>query len=145
MKYADWNKLTAEEKKAKHWKHHPRVRVATIFSILFAVVLFVFLLKIVQNTRTHVNRKPNDKEAYSVAKTFVQARLKQPATAVFPKSDYQATVDTALNAYDISSTVKSQDSSGKQVTSNWQVKMAYKGGDWADPNNWRLTDVALTH
>lgn len=143
MRYAEWNKLTDEERQSKHWRHHPRVRVATIFSIVFAVVLFFILLRVMQNTRVHVNRKPNEKEAFTVAKTFVADKLKQPATATFPKNDYTAKVDTAANKYDIQSTLKEQDSTGSLVQRRWQVQMAYKGGDWADKRSWQLTNVEI--
>ena len=144
MKYSDWRNLSDEEKKSVHWRHHPRIRVATIFSILFAVVFIVFMLRIFQNRRMHVNRKPNAREAYAIAKVFMTDHLKQPATASFPNNTFQSDIDTAHNSYRISSTVNAQDSSGKTVKTAWQVKLSYTGGDWASRNSWKLVDVSTT-
>jgi hypothetical protein len=144
MKYADWNKLDDDEKKTMHWRHHPRVRTATIFSILFAVVFAVVLLRVFQNRRMHVNRKPNNKEAFTIAKVFVKDRLKQPATASFPGNKFKSVIDTAQNSYNISSFVTVQDSSGKLIKSPWQVTLAYTGGDWADRKSWKVLSIKIT-
>jgi cell division protein FtsB len=85
MRYNEWNTLTDEEKKSTHWKHHPRIRVATIFSVLFALVFAVALLRIFKNKRVHVNRKPNRLEAFSVAKTFVQKQIEAAGYDKFPQ------------------------------------------------------------
>lgn len=143
MKYSEWNNLTDDEKRNTHWKHHPRIRIATIFSILFALVFVVFMLRVLQNRRVHVNRKPNAKEAYAIAKVFVNDRLKQQATATFPKSDFQSDIDTAGNHYNITSTVDVQDSTGHIVKSAWQVHLSYTGGDWADRKSWKVEDVKI--
>ena len=91
----------------------------------------------------HVNRKPNNKEAFAIAKVFVKDKLKQPATASFSKNNFQSDIDTAANSYQISSTVDAQDSSGRIVKTAWQVKLAYKGGDWADRKSWDVLDIAI--
>ncbi|GGH04463.1 hypothetical protein [Mucilaginibacter phyllosphaerae] len=143
MKYSEWNNLSQEDKKNTHWRRRPHVRTATIFSILFALVFIVFMLRVFQNRRMHVNRKPNAKEAFAIAKVFVNDKLKQPATASFPKSDFESTIDTAQNSYYISSTVDEQDSSGRMSKSEWQVKLSYTGGDWADRKSWKLVDILI--
>ncbi len=143
MKYADWNKLSTDEQKQKHWRHHPRVRIATIFSILFAVVLAGVLLSVFQNKRMHVNRKPIDKEAFAIAKVFVKERLAQPATANFSKNKFEAQIDTAANTYNVSSSVSAQDIGGNIRTHNWRVNLSYKGGDWADKNSWKLLGIDM--
>jgi hypothetical protein len=143
MRYAEWNKLDDEQKRSSHWKHHPRIRMATLFSIIFALVFIVVMMRIFQNRRMHVNRKPNNKEAFAIAKVFVKDKLKQPATANFPKSNFQSDIDTAANSYEISSTVDAQDSSGRIVKNAWQIKLAYKGGDWADRKSWDVLDIAI--
>jgi hypothetical protein len=143
MKYADWNNLSNDDKKNTHWRHHPRIRIATIFSILFALLFFVIMLRVLQNRQIHVNRKPNAKEAFAIAKVFVNDKLKQPATANFPKNSFESNIDTAHNTYNISSFVDSQDSSGKIVKSNWQVKLSYNGGDWADRKSWKVIDINI--
>ena len=144
MKYAEWNKLTHEERNTRHWRHHPRIRIATIFSIVFALFFFVVMLRVLQNRRIHVNRKPNAMEAFTMAKAFVSDKLKQPGTANFPKSKFESNIDTAHNQYHISSSVDAQNNSGKIVKSNWQVKLLYTGGDWADKKSWKLESVTIT-
>lgn len=144
MKYSEWNDLSDEDKKNTHWKRHPRMRIATIFSILFAVIFLVVMLRVLQNRRIHVNRKPNAKEAFAIAKIFVGDKLKQPGSASFPRTKFESVIDTAHNRYSISSYVDAQDSSGKIVKSAWQVKLSYTGGDWADRKSWNLIDVMIT-
>jgi hypothetical protein len=145
MKYSEWKQLDAEQRKNTHWKQHPRIRIATIFSILFAIAFFLFVARIMQNRRIHVNRKPIDKEAFAIAKVFVKDKLKQPASASFPKSNFNANIDTLHNSYQIASTVDAQDSSGKIVKLPWQVKLAYKGGDWADRKSWDVLDLNISN
>ncbi|MES2267107.1 MAG: hypothetical protein V4520_10120 [Bacteroidota bacterium] len=144
MKYSEWKNLSDDEKKNTHWKHHPRIRIATIFSILFALVFVVFMLRVLQNRRVHVNRKPNAKEAYAIAKVFVNDRLQQPGTANFPKNNFEQDIDTANNHYNISSTVDTQDSTGHMIKRQWSVQLNYSGGDWADRKSWKLEDVKIS-
>ncbi|WP_374950826.1 hypothetical protein [Mucilaginibacter sp.] len=143
MRYAEWNSLTNEQRKNAHWHHHPRVRLATIFSVLFALVFVVFLSRVFQNRRVHVNRKPNDKEAFAIAKAFVKDRVNQPQSATFAKNDFEKQIDTGRNSYTISSYVNVQDSSGKFSKKQWKVELAYKGGDWADKSSWDLVGVNI--
>jgi hypothetical protein len=143
MKYSEWNKLDDEGKKRLHWRHHPHIRVATLFSIVFAIVFAVVLLRVFQNRRMYVNRKPNAMEAFAIAKVFVKDSIMRAASATFPKNKFESVVDTANNSYNISSTVNQQDSSGKFYTTPWQVKLAYTGGDWASKNSWNLVDIKL--
>ncbi|MBK0379519.1 hypothetical protein [Mucilaginibacter segetis] len=145
MRYSEWRNLTPEEKKNTSWKKHPHIRTATIFSILFAIVFAVFLLRVFQNRRIHVNRKPNDKEAFAIAKEFVKQKLKQPSTSVFPKNDFTSTIDTATNSYQVRSTLKTLNDDGKMVRSEWKVNLIYTGGDWADKKSWQLKDVTIAH
>lgn len=143
MKYSDWKSLSDEERNKIHWRHHPRIRLATIFSILFALVFIVFMLRMFQNRRIHVNRKPNPKEAFAIAKVFVNDRIKQPESASYPKNDFESNIDTAQNIYNISSTVNAQDSSGKTIKTSWSVKLSYTGGDWAERKSWKLIDIVM--
>ncbi|AMR32885.1 hypothetical protein A0256_16395 [Mucilaginibacter sp. PAMC 26640] len=143
MRYAEWNRLTEDERKSRHWKHHPRIRIATIFSILFALVFVVVLLRVFQNRRMHVNVKPNKMEAFTISKSFVKDKLQQPQTASFPGNKFEAIVDTANSAYQISSSVKSQNSAGKIIQQSWNIKLSYTGGDWADRKSWTVKDLSL--
>ncbi|RYU91510.1 hypothetical protein EWM62_06100 [Mucilaginibacter terrigena] len=144
MKYSEWKNLSEEDKKNTHWRHHPRIRIATIFSILFALLFFVVMLRVLQNRRVHVNRKPNAKEAFAIAQVFVTDKLRQPRTASFPKNNFQSAIDTALNSYNISSYVDAQDSTGKMVKSTWEIKLSYTGGDWANRNSWKVKEMIIT-
>jgi hypothetical protein len=144
MRYNEWNTLTDEQKKSTHWKHHPRVKVATIFSVLFAIVFAVALLRIFKNKRVHVNRQPNALEAFTVSKSIVKSKLQYPATASFPTNKYQSVIDTAANTYQVSSTLNAQDSTGKIGKLNWRVQLTYAGGDWADPKSWSINDINIT-
>jgi hypothetical protein len=112
---------------------------------LFSIVFIIFLSRVFQNRRVHVNRKPNNKEAFAIAKAFVKDRVKQPETAGFSKNDFRSDVDTAKNSYNISSYVNVQDSTGKFTKSQWQVKLAYTGGDWADKSSWKLIDISISN
>ena len=143
MRIADWNKIDEEEKRNLHWKHHPRTRIASLFSIIFVIVFVVVMMRIFQNRRVHVNRKPNAKEAFTVAKVFIKDKLKQPATASFARNKFESNIDTAHNSYQISSYVEAQDSSGHLLKTPWQIKMAYKGGDWADRKSWSVTNIMM--
>lgn len=143
MKYAEWNKLSTDQRKNIHWRHHPRVRIATIFSVLLALLFIVFMFRVLQNRRVHVNRKPNDKEAFAIAKAFVKDRIKQPQSATFSKNDFKGMADTANNTYEISSYVNEQDSSGHFTKNNWEVKLSYTGGDWADKNSWKVVEINI--
>ena len=144
MKYAEWNKLNDEQKRNAHWKHHPHIRMATLFSIVFGILIFVMLLRVFQNRRMHVNRKPNNKEAFAIAKAFVKDRVKLPGSASFSNNDFQSDIDTARNSYSISSYVNAQDSSGRFIKNQWQVQLSYTGGDWADKNSWKLLDINIS-
>ena len=143
MKYKEWNNLSQEEKNKTLWKYHPRIRIMKMFSFLFVIVMLIFVFRVLQNRRVHVNRKPNAKEAFTIAKVFVKDKMQQPATANFTKSDFQADIDTAKNIYSITSYVNAQDSSGKIVKTNWQVKLAYKGGDWSEKASWVVNSLQL--
>jgi len=144
IKYSDWNKLNKEEKEGIHWRHHPHIRTAKIFTLLAAFLFGIFMLTVFRNRRVHVNRKPNQLEAFTVAKIFVNDHLKQPATSVFPKNSFTANIDTARDSYRISSTVSSQDSSGKMQQNSWTIHLAYKGGDWANPKSWQMLELNIS-
>ncbi|WP_143822179.1 hypothetical protein [Mucilaginibacter pedocola] len=141
MKYSEWNKLTDEEKKNTHWRKHPHVRVGTIFTVLFAIVFGVALLRIFKNKRVHVNRQPNAAEAFNTAKSIVKNKF--PRQVTFPTNKFDAQIDTAKNLYSISSTLNAQDSTGQFVKKAWQVNLSYTGGDWADTLSWHVNSLTL--
>ncbi|WP_462265207.1 hypothetical protein [Mucilaginibacter sp.] len=144
MKYSDWKLLTNDEKRQVKLRHRPPVRIASIFFGLFLLLLLVVVYKTLTNRTVHVNRNPTADEAYAVAKQFVQQRLKLPQTAVFPHKAQQADVDTEHQIYQLRSSVKSQETNGKQVTANWAIKLLYTGGDWEDQRSWQVKKLQFT-
>ena len=144
MKYSEWNSLSDEERQNTNWHKHPRVRTATLFSITFAIAFIIVILGISKNTTVHLNRKPTTTEAFAIAKVFVKEKLKQPEKAIFAKSAVNAVANDADNSYSLSSSVKIENNNGKMDPSNWEVKMRYTGGDWAERNSWQVTSVTIT-
>jgi hypothetical protein len=142
MKYSDWKLLTYDEKRQVKFKHRPHVRIASLFTALFLLLLLAFIFRILKNRTLHVVRKPTAEEAFFIAKALVKDRLKMPATADFA-SKKQVTADTAHNRYDIASEVKTQDVSGKLVQLNWHAVLSYTGGDWADKSSWTVNTMAI--
>lgn len=74
-----------------------------------------------------------------MAKEFVKEKLKQPEKAVFPNNaGFKFIIDTTANIYLLQSTIKIENNSGKLEQSNWEVKMLYTDGDWAEKNSWQV-------
>lgn len=143
MKYSDWKLLTNDEKQQVKFKHRPHVRVASLFSALFLLLLLVFVFRVLKNRTVHVVRKPTPDEAFFMAKAFVKDKLKIPSSADF-SSKKQVTADTAHNSYEISSDVKTQDVNGKQVQLDWRTMLIYTGGDWADRSSWAVKAIDMS-
>jgi len=143
MKYADWKTLTPDERKSLGWHRNPHIKTATLYGVAFAVTAIIIILGISKNSRIHLNRKPAANEAFETAKTFVKAHLQQPSTASFPDHNFTAVVDTAANTYQLQSTVRYINSSGKQLKSTWVIKMNFKGGDWSEAKNWQVQDIII--
>ncbi|WP_114938297.1 hypothetical protein [Mucilaginibacter endophyticus] len=139
MKYSEWKTLDADERKNISWHRHPHIRTATLFAIVFAITLIVVIMGISKNSTVHLNRKPTSKEAFAMAKEFVKEKLKQPEKAVFPNNaGFKFIIDTTANIYLLQSTIKIENNSGKLEQSNWEVKMLYTDGDWAEKNSWQV-------
>ncbi len=142
MKYSDWKLLTKEEKQQVKFKHHPHVRIATLFSVLFVLLLLVFVFRVLKNRTIHVVRKPTPEEAFFMAKEFVKDKLKMPATADFA-SQKQVKADTARDRYQVTSQVNVQDVNGKPTKVNWNIMLSYTGGDWADQQSWKIMNLQM--
>jgi hypothetical protein len=142
MKYSDWKLLTNEEKQQVKFAHRPHVRVATLFTVLFLLLLLAFIFRILKNRTLHVVRKPTSEEAFFMAKAFVKDQLKMPSTADF-SSHKQVNSDTAHNLYSVVSTLKTQNTQGKLVELKWSLALNYTGGDWGDKNSWTVKDLKI--
>lgn len=101
----------------------------------------MFIVRIGKNETSHLNRKPNADEAYSMAQTFVKDKLKLPASADFSKSSYKADIDTATNTYRLNGEVNAQGSDGHFIKQHWSTRLKYTGGDWANRKSWEVDDV----
>ncbi|UOE51807.1 hypothetical protein MTO98_12025 [Mucilaginibacter sp. SMC90] len=144
MKYSEWKALSADERKNIRWHRHPHIRTATLFAIAFAITFIIVVMGISKNSTVHLNRKPTPKEAFAMAKQFVKDKLKQPEKAVFPENAFKSDIDTTTSSYQVQSTVKVENESGKMVQSAWEVKMQYTNGDWAEKNSWQVKDVNIS-
>ncbi|WP_121810500.1 hypothetical protein [Mucilaginibacter kameinonensis] len=138
MKYSEWKTLDADERKNISWHRRPHIRTATLFTIVFAITFIVVIMGISKNSTVHLNRKPTSKEAFAMAKEFVKEKLKQPEKAVFPNTGFKFIIDTTANIYQLQSTIKIENNGGKLEQSNWEIKMLYTDGDWAEKNSWQV-------
>ena len=85
--------------------------------------------------------KPELQEAWIISKQFVKTILKAPASAEFPYDNAGGSIEQ--NRYNINAYVDAQNSFGALLRSNYYCKMDYKGGNWADINNWDLIYLSL--
>jgi len=76
-----------------------------------------------------------------MCKNFVERRLKSPKTADFPWFDHNVQ-KTGPRSFTVASYVDSQNSFGATIRTQFQCKLTFKGGEWADINNWTLNDFA---
>ena len=143
MKFKEWRSMEQDERRQVKWHHRPHIRVATLFGAVFFIGFFLVILRMLENTRVYVNRKPNNKEAYAISKEFVKTKLKMPNTASFPNSNFKSNVDTAHNTYEVQSTVRAEDVNGKVFNSPWDVKLIYTGGNWDEKNSYKVVSIDL--
>ncbi len=144
MKFNEWRSLNTDERNSVKWRHRPHIRVATLFGIVFFIGFLVIILRMLENTKVYVNRKPNNKEAYAIAKEFVKMKLKLPNTANFPSSSTKSIADTANSSYEVQSTVRAEDVNGKVFKSAWDVKLIYTGGNWDEKASWKTVSLNMT-
>ncbi|MBB6130461.1 hypothetical protein [Mucilaginibacter lappiensis] len=144
MKYSEWQLLSKDERKTIGWHRHPHIKTATLFSITFIIVLIAVIFGISKNSTVHLNRKPTGQEAFNMARGIVKDHLKQPSTALFPDRDFKPLIDTATNSYQIQSTVKALNATGKTINSVWVVDMNYTGGDWSEKTSWQVKSVSIS-
>jgi hypothetical protein len=144
MKYSDWKTLSADERKNIGWHRHPHIRTGSLFVLVFAITFIIVVMGISKNSTVHLNRRPTAKEAFAISKQLVKEKLKQPEKAVFPDASFKYIIDTTTNSYQVKSTVKIENDSGKMEQSAWEVKMLYTDGDWAEKNSWQVKDISIT-
>ncbi|SEN41933.1 hypothetical protein SAMN05192574_103100 [Mucilaginibacter gossypiicola] len=143
MKYSEWKTLSADERKNIGWHQHPHIRTGTLFALVFAITFIIVVMGISKNSVVHLNHKPNAKEAFTISKQLVKEKLKQPEKAVFPDAGFKYIIDTTTNSYQVQSTVKIENDSGKMEQSAWEVKMLYTDGDWAEKNSWQVKEISI--
>jgi hypothetical protein len=143
MNFSDWSGLSADERKKVKWHRKPHIKTATLFSIVLLLFAILFIVRIGKNETSHLNKKPSAQQAYSMAQTFVKDKLKLPASADFPKTNYKADIDTASNSYLINGFVNAQDSKGHFVKQQWTAKLKYSGGDWSERKSWVVDSVGI--
>lgn len=81
-------------------------------------------------------------KAFTISKFVVQKMLKSPSTAKFPhiadRAEYLQDSLFGINSY-----VDSQNGFGAIVRSKYAIVLYYKGGDWADINNWEIKNLSI--
>ncbi len=87
--------------------------------------------------------EPSGSQAFIICKNFVERRLKSPSTADFPLLDFTAE-KTGARSFRVTSYVDAQNSFGAQIRTRFQCKLTFRGGQWADSDNWTLNDLALS-
>jgi hypothetical protein len=106
------------------------------YLVIFGILLVWIIVAI--STCGGGNKEPHKAtytEAYIISQHFVEARLKSPSTADFPTfPDAYKIVNDSV--FVIQGHVDSQNSFGAMIRTNYITTLSYKGGDWADWNNW---------
>ena len=84
-------------------------------------------------------------EVYIMSKSFVKNQLKAPATAEWPAFDeikVQKFPDPP-NTYRVVGYVDSENGFGALIRTNYTCDLTYKGGDWANPQNWEVINIVF--
>jgi len=110
---------------------------------VIGIFVVLFIVRVGKNETSHLNRKPNKDEAYSMAQNFVKDKLKLPASAVFPKNGFEANIDTVTNTYVLNGLVNAQGIDGHFVKQQWTTHLKFTGGDWANRKSWVVEEVSI--
>lgn len=81
--------------------------------------------------------------AFAQCKSFVEDRLKSPASAEFPTLDFQA-FPRGQDTYAIRSYVDSQNSFGAKIRTDFFCEVKWNGEEHAARANWQLLQLELT-
>lgn len=113
------------------------------------VVLIIFIIGFMGvcsslNTPSRpVSSEPTETQAGIIANNFVERQLKSPKSADFPMFD-RVVQKTGPRSFRVVSYVDAQNSFGATIRTRFQCKLTYKGGEWADSNNWTLDDITFS-
>jgi hypothetical protein len=143
MNFSEWRELSAEERNNTSWHRKPHIKTATLFTIVLSLFAILFVLRVGKNETSHLNVKPTAKQAYSMAQGFVKEKLKLPASADFPKNNFESNIDTAANSYIINGFVNAQSTDGHFIEQKWSAHLKFTGGDWANRKSWLVEGVKI--
>lgn len=134
------------------------------FKVILIILVALFILKFLVDLTSDSNSNPSgsasstktespksiDKEelarqAFIISQDYVKKNLKAPSTAKFPFLDYTFSDPDPDNTIIIKSYVDAQNSFGAKLRNDYYVKVRYKGGDWADIQNWELIKLEFVN
>lgn len=111
--------------------------VKKILTGIIIVGIFAFAFSTCSDEESKFDPQDFAEKAHVISQQFVSDNLKAPATA-----DYPLTCNNTFYLKDstfmVKACVDSQNEFGAKVRSDYECKLKYKGGDWADRNNWEL-------
>ena len=97
--------------------------------LLLLLLIFVFSCKI----------KPSDNDIKNAAKEMFKKQLLTPATAKFPpNNEIQLIRDKGDSTFYVSSYIDAQNGFGALIRQDWKIHIWYLGGEYSDPESWKL-------
>ena len=135
--------------KHPHYKfvnpNRTKIRIILV-TLILVIIGFFYLVKESNNKQFNYSQNseqqlPAKDEAWVVSHGFVKQYLKSPASASFPMENVAVT--NYGSKYIVNAFVDAQNSFGALLRENYVVVMIFKGGEWGDPNNWVLKEVAI--
>ncbi|MFW6016947.1 MAG: hypothetical protein ACOCRK_10960 [bacterium] len=107
-------------------------------NIISIIVLIIFVFLAVGSTDDNdSNSSPNKIEAMTMAQTFLEDRLKAPATADYPwESSDDVVTELADDKFRYRSYVDAENSFGAKVRTQFDIVVQYVGDD-----KWRLVSI----
>ena len=111
--------------------------------ILILVFFFIFVLNSFGGEDGSESETYNAscEDAYVVATSYVEQRLKSPSSAEFPYDSSISCSRKGGGIFQIDSYVNANNSFGTQIRTDWQAKLKYSDGDPMSPINWNLKNI----
>jgi len=109
--------------------------------LLVVVIAMVIKIMFANNLKggSGFSGMPTSDEAYAVAKDFVQPTLKS-SSADFNDAHYQFSKSDD-SVYTIQSSVVSRNAANDKITTNFKIKMKYRGGEPSKTKNWDMVSL----
>nr|WP_294793547.1 hypothetical protein [uncultured Mucilaginibacter sp.] len=107
--------------------------------LFFSVVVIAMVVKIVLTGSLKPDffrGLPSNEDAYEIAKEYVRPTLKS-SSATFAEDGYQF-AKTSDSVYVIKSSVKTE-----EATTEFKIKLQYKGGRPGKLKNWSVIDLSI--